>query len=170
MTFIPYRRCSRPAVAQVGIGMCGLVAFGHGPCTAVESVPNSRLVPAMMTGRRLGCRGGYRRAYRLRPETEQAQVLPLVGEWITCLRLVMEPPWPLAHRYHILLRFTMKAPMRSKLKSSHWSVNGKHAWLVMEPPWPLAHRYHILLCFAMKVPMLCVMCSILVCHAYQQYM
>jgi len=37
----------------VGIGMCGLVTFVHGPCTAVESVPNSRLVPAMAIERRL---------------------------------------------------------------------------------------------------------------------
>ncbi len=47
-----YRRESRFAVSRVGIGMCGLVTFVHGPCTAVESVPNSRLVPAMVIGRR----------------------------------------------------------------------------------------------------------------------
>ena len=52
-----YRQGLRPAVAQVGISMLGLVAFGYGPCTAVESVPNSGLVPAMAIGRRPGWRG-----------------------------------------------------------------------------------------------------------------
>ena len=112
------RRGSRPAVARVGIGMCGLVALGHGPCTAVESVPNSRLVPAMMAGRRPDCCGGYRRAQRLRPETEQAQVLSLVGEWITCSRLVMESPWPLAHQYHMLLTFALVNAADSHLLTS----------------------------------------------------
>lgn len=81
---LTHRRWSRTAVTRVGIGMCGLVTFDSGPCTAVESAPNSRPVSAMANGRRPDSHGSYRKAYRLRPETEQALAFALVGEWITC--------------------------------------------------------------------------------------
>ena len=85
---IQHRRWSRIAVTQVGIGMCGLVAFVCGPCPVVEGVPNTRPGSALPAERRLSWPRSYRRANRLRPETEQALVLSSVGVWITCLRLV----------------------------------------------------------------------------------